>query len=314
MVASRRILIVGGAGFIGSHLARRCVAEGHIVHVIARPTSDMSRLSDLGSSVTRHRVLLPDAAVVRACLVEARPTHIFYLAGDTSARHDPSRSQALQSVGGLTDLLTLIDVAAQAAAPPRFFLRAGSIAEYGAEAIPFRETQRERPLTGYAAGLVAGTHYAQTLAPHLPFPLVTARLALIYGPGQADDFLVPSLISALGDGRSVVVERPLDRRDVLHVFDVVDALAALADADSPSGRTINIGSGTTIGVGELAETIATLMGADPSLIQRRAQSDPVTLLLDTRRLAEATGWASRISLNEGLDALIAATSPRTVAA
>lgn len=307
-------MIVGGTGFIGSHLARRCVAEGHIVHVIARPTSDMSRLLDLGSSVTRHRFLLSDPAAVRACLAEARPTHVFYLAGDTGTRHDPSCSQALQSVHGLTDLLTLIDVAVQATVPPRFFLRAGSIAEYGAEAVPFRETQRERPLTGYAAGLVAGTHYAQALATRLPFPLVTARLSLVYGPGQADDFLVPSLIAALGNGRSVIIERPRDRRDILHVFDVVDALVALADADSPSGRTINIGSGTTIGVGELAEIIATLVGADPSLIQRRPQSDPVTLLLDTRRLFEATGWASRISLNEGLDALIAATLRRTVAA
>ncbi len=300
---SRRILITGGAGFVGSHLARRCVSEGHEVHVLLRPTSDAARLGDMLPTIGVHRLALGDRAALRACLDEVRPTNIYHLAYGTGLRHDRSLAGAGASLRNLSDLLALVGEAAASAHPPAFFLRTGSIAEYGEAPIPFREDQREQPITGYAAAIVAGTHYAGAIAPALPFPLVTARLALVYGMGQAADFLVPGLVLASLKRQPFTIQRPLDRRDLIHVDDAVDALNRLSGSSLSGGEIVNIGSGKTIGVAELAERIARLAGCDTAHIRRMPQTDPVTLQLCVDR-ATSLGWTPRVGLEEGLDALI----------
>jgi nucleoside-diphosphate-sugar epimerase len=300
----RRVLITGAAGFVGSHLARHCVGKGDDVHVLIRPATDPARLGDILPAIRVHRLAIGDRTALGACLDDARPTHIFHLAYGTARRHDRSLASAEASVADLADLLTLVELAVAAAEPPRCFLRTGSIAEYGEIATPFHEDQREQPTTGYAAAIVAGTHYADAVAPSLPFPIVTARLALVYGAGQAEDFLVPGLVSACLARRSFTIRRPLDRRDLIHVDDAVEALCGLADARMTGSQIVNIGSGDTIGVGELAERIAGLVGTETSFINRMAQVDPVTLGLSTDRMKALTGWSPRVGLDEGLGALI----------
>lgn len=300
----RRVLITGAAGFVGSHLTRRCVEEEQEVHALLRPETDAERLRDMLPAIRVHRLAIGDRGALRACLDEARPTHIYHLGCSTARRHDRSLSGAATFVGDLADLLALVEEAAVSSPPPRFFLRTGSIAEYGETRTPFREEQREQPSTGYAAAIVAGTHYAGAVAPALPFPLVTARLALVYGVGQAADFLVPGLVSACLSRRPFTIRRPLDRRDLIHVEDAVDALSCLPEAAMEGGTIVNIGSGETIGVGELAERIGRLAGAGTDHILRTSQADPVALYLATDRMKALTGWSPRIGLDEGLAALI----------
>ena len=299
-----RILIIGGAGFIGSHLVRRCLFDEHEVHVVLRPSSDISRLNEVLASATVHRLSLLDVDAVRACVDTVQPSHIFYLAGSTGRRHDDGFTQVGSSLDEPMGLLTLVEVAAAAEIPPRCFVRTGSIAEYGVESIPFRETQREYPTNVYAAAIVAGTHYSQAIASRLPFPLITARLSLVYGTGQANDFLVPSLIAACVEGKQISLKRPRDRRDFVHVTDVVEALCRLAVTDIGSD-IINIGSGEAVSVAELAIMVATLANADPDLVHAQPHDDPVTLQLCVERAKTLIGWNARIGLGDGIAALIA---------
>jgi nucleoside-diphosphate-sugar epimerase len=298
-----RVLVVGGAGFVGAHLVRRCIAEGHHVDVVARPSSDISRLTAVLTSIGLHRLSLLDAAAVSHCLSETRPTHIFYLVGATKRRHEPGVSQA--ALEEATGFLTLVQEAAKVTGRIRCFVRTGSIAEYGVARVPFQEGQREHPDNGYAAAIVAGTYYAQALAPQLPFPLITARLALVYGPGQAPDFLVPSLVASCTSGTSIKLRRPLDRRDLIHVSDAADALYRMGTAGLPGGEIVNVGSGEAVGVAELAAMVAALAGADPNLVQCSAQSDPVTLQLSSARVEQLIGWRPRIDIASGIKGLIA---------
>jgi len=298
-----RILIIGGAGFIGSHLVRRCLIDEHEVHVLLRPSTDTSRLDGTLAPAVVHRLSLVDADAVRACLRTVEPSHIFYLAGNTDRRHDDGLARACSSLDEPMGLLTLVEAAAAAEVPPRCLVRTGSIAEYGTAAIPFRETQRERPTNVYAAAIAAGTHYAQAIAPRLPFPLITARLGLVYGSGQAADFLVPSLISACVEGRAITLRRPRDRRDLVHVSDVVEALCRLAVSDVGSD-IINIGSGEAISVAELAVMVATLAKADPALVHAEPHDHAVTLQLCVERAIALIGWKPRVGLGDGIAALI----------
>ena len=116
------------------------------------------------TTIRVHRLAIGDHAALRACLDEARPTHVFHLAYGTARRHDGSLASAEASVGDLADLLGLMEAVAASPEPSRCFLRTGSIAEYGEAATPFHEDQHEQPTNGYAAAIVAGTHYAGAMA------------------------------------------------------------------------------------------------------------------------------------------------------
>ena len=96
--------------------------------------------------------------------------------------------------------MVLLAKASDAQHPPDRIVRAGSVSEYGSAPTPHREETREQPETVYAAGLVAAAHYVGALQSRLPFPVVTARLSLIYGPRQSTEYLVPYLITSCLDG------------------------------------------------------------------------------------------------------------------
>lgn len=299
MMAGRRILIVGGTGFIGAHLVRRCVAEGHEVHVLARPTSDVGRLAELAAEVTLHRAAPADIPAMAAALQTAGPEWIFSLVGNTAQRHGRGFGQVSSCLEGVADVMNLIEAVSRCREVPSVFVRTGSIAEYGAAPVPYREDQRERPVTVYGAALAACTHFASMIAPTLPFPIVTARLALIYGEGQSGDFLVPSLIEAAVFDRALPLDHPADRRDLLHVSDAVEALIRIAAQPPAAGTIVNVGSGRAVAVRDLAERVVRI-SQSASPIECGAQAAGVEHRLDIGCLVEGWGWQPSIDLDEGL--------------
>lgn len=311
----RRILIVGGSGFVGAHLARRCVAGGHDVHVLARPGGDAPRLASLGDTIAIHRVVSNDPAAIMGCLDRLAPEWIFDLTGNTASRHGAGVADLVDATDGIRRLTTLIQAASLCRQPPLVFIRTGSIAEYGAGPLPYREHQREQPVTAYGAGLAAGTHLAGMIAPSLRFPLSTARLALVYGSGQDSSFLIPSLIEAVLSGQPFRMRRPEDRRDVLHVSDVVEALVRLAEEPPAPGAIVNIGSDTAISVDDIAALVARVAAIRPRW-NRDEQLEMIEHRMSIERILAGWGWVPKMTLNRGIAAAIAEcrVSAETVAA
>ena len=311
----RRVLIVGGSGFVGAHLARRCIAGGHDVHVLARPGGDAPRLAPLGDTITIHRVVSNDPAAIMACLDRLAPEWIFDLTGNTASRHSAGVADLVDAADSIRRLTTLIQAASLCRQPPLAFIRTGSIAEYGAGPVPYREHQREQPVTAYGAGLVAGTHLAGMIAPSLRFPLSTARLALIYGSGQDPSFLIPSLIEAVLSSQQFRMRRPEDRRDVLHVSDVVDALVRLAEEPPAAGAIVNIGSDTSISVNDIAALVGRIAEVRPRW-NRDEQLEMTEHRMSVDRIRAGWGWVPKMTMTRGIAATIAdrRVSAMTVAA
>jgi nucleoside-diphosphate-sugar epimerase len=243
------------------------------------------------------------------CCRRAQPETIFHLAGDTSGRrfhgdwHDIERALQVNFQG----TLNMVRAAVLSAAPVRNFIRTGGLEEYGAGSTPFTEDQRERPRSPYSASQVAVTHFCQMLQPQLPFDVVTLRPALVCGPAQSTDFLIPGLIDALLRGKRFATTNGEQMRDLLYVDDVVAALRAAGQAHDLKGAIINICSGREHRIRDVVAWIATALDAT-SLVDFGAaperDGDLVHLRGDTAQAQRLLGWRAVVSVHDGLSRTI----------
>ncbi|QVM83143.1 NAD-dependent epimerase/dehydratase family protein [Novosphingobium decolorationis] len=301
--------VTGAAGFVGAHLVRSLLERGAQVHALVRPSTRLERLAPVLDRITLHRIDLSDRTALEACLKEVSPTHVYHLAADTRPRA-ASPIEAVDSAihSSLTTTLPLVEALAGLPVPPRIVVRAGTLAEYGPTDVPSREDGPVRPATPYGAGMLALTAALDVLAASLPFPVVTARLALCYGPSQSRAFLLAEAIDAFLDERPITLSAPDDRRDLMHVEDAVAGLMRIADIVPANCPVINIGSGHAPRMADVLETLRALIGAPADFVRldSGASRRPVTELRTCPELAwHRLGWRCAIGLEEGLVQTIA---------
>jgi nucleoside-diphosphate-sugar epimerase len=302
-VAMSSVLVTGAGGFIGSHVVRRLLADGHEVHALLRKGARAERLQGL-DGLHRWTGDLGDVAALEACFKGSRPERVFHCAGVSRARHmkgwQPVREAQRVNVEGLINLL---EAASASAAPIRSLVRLGGLEEYGSGPAPFVETQREAPRSAYSASQVAGTHLLQALQPTLPFAAVTLRPALTYGPGQSTDFMIPALIEALLAGRPFPLTEGRQRRDLLHIDDLVTAMLAASSTGGLAGEVINVATGRARQIRTVARAIGRMTGR-AHLLQFGAvperPNDIVDLRGDASKAERLLGWRPTAPLARGL--------------
>ena len=298
-----RVLITGGAGFIGSHLAASHLDSGDEVHLIVRPEG-ASRADRIHPGAMVHAVDLKDLAQVRACFVRTGPTILYHLASDTGRGPGiPDPAEWPMMTYDLHHLLTLLTAAAESPGL-RIMIRAGSIAEYGNRPTPSPETRREHPRTVYTAAMVAGAHYCAMLQPRLAFPVLTARFALAYGPGQSEEFLLPALLHRCLSDKTTTIHQPDNRRDMVFIDDIVAGLRAMAQSDLPGGTIINLSSGHARKVREIVELVLRVTGTPADRVSMETTERPgarVDTVCGVPDLAALNlGWRARTSLEDGI--------------
>ncbi|WP_203423945.1 NAD(P)-dependent oxidoreductase [Sinorhizobium sp. BG8] len=299
-----RVLITGGAGFIGSHLVGACLAAGDEVHVIARKETGGERLRQYGDAFVLHSFDLVSELDLKRCIAEVEPERIFHLAARPRRKPDADLGDVKDGFREqFQALLGLLAAAAQARRPPRIVIRTGSLAEYGVAPAPYLEDGREQPVNAYGAELTAAAHLVAGLQSRMPFPVVTARLALVYGAWQSTEYFLPWLIRQCLAGKPSLVRHPEDRRDLLYVDDVVEGLVRLSMAPFPVPPLINIATGIAPPMRDLARLVLKLTGADPRLItyDESGQSSGIPDFRASPELARKTlNWVASTPFEEGL--------------
>ena len=223
-LTGKRVLVTGATGFLGSHLSARLVRERAEVHALVRPGSDRSRLALIAGEIRFWEGDVADPASLVRALAGGAPNAVFHLAADTGVRRLGEGWDGLErSIRvNLQGTMAVIRAALEAAHPVARIIRVGGLEEYGDGPTPYLETQREQPISPYSASQVAGTHYAEMVQRGTDVPIVTLRPALIYGPGQSSDFLIPSLILSCLRNEDFDLTSGTQHRDLLHVDDFVD--------------------------------------------------------------------------------------------
>ena len=249
-----RTLITGGAGFIGSALANRLVAEGHTVLVLDDLTAGDARQLDPAVLLTRGDVrdvpklwsLLQQVDCVYHLAARVRvPESIYY-----------PRDYNEVNVGG-----TVAVMEAMRDTGVRRVVFASSAALYGEQAQqPIKESQAPSPNSPYGVSKIAAEYYVSTLGALYEIETVSLRIFNAYGPGQdlppSYPPVIPQLLRQAQTGGSLVIFGDgTQTRDFVYVQDVVDGLLLAATVEGANRAVINIGSGQGICINELAELV-----------------------------------------------------------
>jgi UDP-glucose 4-epimerase len=294
-----RVLVTGGAGFIGSHLADALVARGDEVAVV----DDMSagrpgRVADVAAV---HKLSVTDATALAAVTAEFGPHLICHLAARVDVRasvSDPADDAEVNVIGTVNVLEAARSVGARV-----LFGSTGAVI-YGRDApIPSLEDVLPLPESPYGVAKNCAEQYVELYNRLHGTSHVVLRFANVYGPRQdpAGQVGVVSIFCAraLAGQRPVIYGDGHQTRDFVYVADAVGAYLAAADRGRPG--TWNIGSGIEVSVLELAGVISEVAGRplEPELAPAR----PGELrrgALASERARRDLGWAPTMSLTEGV--------------
>lgn len=278
-----RVLVTGSAGFIGFHLTRRLLAEGHEVlgYDGMTPYYDVrlkeARLALLAGEAQFSQVtgMLEDKDAVAKAVAGFRPEVVFHLAAQAGVRHSIDHPDLFVSanVAGTLNLLEAL-----ADAPPRHLLVASSSSVYGGNTrMPFVETDRtDFPVSVYAATKAATEALTHAYASLHALPVTCLRFFTVYGPWGRPDMALFKFAEA------IAVDRPIDvygngemKRDFTYVGDLIEAMVRLievapvmgepvgsTDSLSPVApwRVVNIAQGAPIDLGTFIDAIEAAMG------------------------------------------------------
>lgn len=299
-----KVLITGGAGFIGSHTARRFLELGWHVGVLDNfndfysPEAKRQNLN--GLPVELFTTDLRDSAAVEAAMGRSWDLviHLAAKAGVRPSIEDP-RSYLEVNVTGTLNVLE----AARKAGIGKLIFASSSSVYGGCQSVPSRESQ-PLPATRspYAATKLAGEHLCSNYAHLHGIQCVCLRFFTVYGPRQRPDLAIRKFASAILDGRPITVYGDgSSRRDYTFIDDIVSGIQAAADLSGPQFSVFNLGGGHPVSLRELITALEERLGRRATLKHMPIEpADPHETWADISATTEALGYSPRTGLREGL--------------
>jgi GDP-4-dehydro-6-deoxy-D-mannose reductase len=315
---SQRVLITGGAGFVGQWLCRRLLEHGHTVFAgtLDGPPQKSMLSSREHTSVSWVPLDVASEQSLRAAIATSAPDWVVHLAGIAfapEANASPVRAFEINALGALR---LLAELHASHGTQPRVLI-VGSAEEYGAQdatAYPIGESAPLRPLTPYAAAKAAQEMIALQMHRSTGMHVLCTRSFNHSGVGHGDSYLLPTLVRRVRElprtGGTLRIGNGDVLRDYTHVADVVDAYLLLLEKGIP-GEVYNVCSGHGVRVRELADRVLRRTGVTASITTDEQLLRPIDvpiLVGDNSKLCAATGWSPSRSIDDIIDDLIHAAA------
>ena len=308
-----KYLVTGGAGFIGSHLAKALLAKGNDVVVLDNLSTGRREKVPKGARLVVGDIL--DSALVQKLM--AGVDGCFHLAAIASVQRSVEDWSGTHRVN-LTGTINLLDAARAARIP---VIYASSAAVYGDQTrFPIVEDAAKVPATAYGADKLGCELHAAVAGATFGAPTAGFRFFNVYGPGQdphspysgvisifAERLARNQPITIFGDGRQV--------RDFVHVSDVVRHLIAALDVAAPSAPVFNVCTGRPTSIEQLARLMHGLLGSRSEIVMAPARAGDIRVSLGSpRRATDALGISADCQIEEGLGWLVAESAKIPLAA
>jgi NAD dependent epimerase/dehydratase len=302
----KKVLVTGAGGFIGSHLAEKLVRLGAsvraMVHYNALGSHGWLDHSDLAGEMELLAGDICDRDSARAA-VEGREV-IFHLAALIAIPYS-YRNPASYVRTNVEGTLNMLQAVRDASVVERFVHTSTSEVYGTAQTVPISERHPLRGQSPYSASKIGADKIVEAFHDSFDVPAVTVRPFNTFGPRQSARAIIPTIIGQCLTGDVVRVGNTAPRRDLNFVSNTVDGFIAAAAAPGAAGKTIQLGTGRDISVGELVNLIALIVGrrfrivTDPERM-RPEKSEVMRLIADYSLAKDTLGWEPRVALEEGL--------------
>ncbi|MBI1795512.1 MAG: NAD-dependent epimerase/dehydratase family protein [Candidatus Eisenbacteria bacterium] len=296
-----RILVTGGAGFIGSHVADRFVSLGHEVAVLDDLSTGFREF--VPAKARFYHVDIRDSAAVEACVAEFRPEIVDHHAAQIDVRRsvaDPRHDAAINILGGLALLESCTRHGVR-----KFVYASTGGALYGeGRTLPATEAHPINPEAPYGVSKHTLEHYLYMWKLLHRLDYTVLRYPNVYGPRQNPHG--EAGVNAIFIGLMLEGKRPRifgtgeQVRDYLYVGDVVDANERALSRGS--GEMFNIGTGVGTSVKQVFEALREIIGfADEPIFEAARPGEVQRIYLDASRAREVLGWSPSVTFREGLE-------------
>ncbi len=295
-----KILVTGGAGFIGSNLADRFIAEGHEVAIIDNLVT--GRRSNINPGASFHEVSITDAAAVAAVFAQERPEAVSHHAAQMDVRRSVREPQS----DAETNIIGTINVieAGRAAGTRKFIFASSGGAIYGdAETVPTPEDAPLQPMSHYGTSKRAGELYLGLYGRLYDLGWTVLRYANVYGPRQnphGEAGVNAIFANMMLRGETPTIFGKGDKtRDYVFVGDVVEANGrALTLGD---GEIFNIGTGVETADQEVYDAVAAAVGYEqPANYGEERAGDVRRSCVDPSKARAILGWQPTVEFREGV--------------
>jgi UDP-glucuronate 4-epimerase len=306
-----RILVTGGAGFIGSHLVEKLLASGHEVAIIDDfndfydPQIKHANIAGFAKDVAIHHIDLRDGASVRNVFQREKFETIAHLAARAGVRPSIEHPQ-LYCDTNVSGTLHLLD-AARVTGVERFIFASSSSVYGSSKTVPFSEGQHlTQTLSPYAATKIAAEFLCSTYAHLYPMRVVSLRYFTVYGPRQRPDLAIHQFtrriyagepIEQFGDGTT--------RRDYTFIDDVIQGTMAALKYDGPRFDIFNLGESETIQLKDLISAIENALRKKAKINPLPEQPGDMPLTCaDISKARELLGYNPTTRFSDGLPRFI----------
>jgi len=309
-----RILVTGGAGFIGGHLAEAFAGDGHDVVVLDNfdPYYD-TRIKEHNVETARAAAAesdgsyelvdgdVRDADTVADLVADA--DYVYHQAAQAGVRTDFSpRKYDEVNVDGTLNVLN----AAREHGVERLVF-ASSSAVYGKPRyLPYDEDHLTTPVSAYGASKLAGERYAMVYAERFDLPVVALRYFTVYGPRMRPNMAISNFVSrCINDEPPVIYGDGTQTRDMTYVADILAANRTLLSTDAADGEVMNVGSTDNIEIETLAEEIRDQLAPDLDLEYTDVfEADAEHSHANVEKATELIGYEPSYTIREGVSEFI----------
>jgi len=300
----RRVLVTGGAGFVGSALVRRLIESGARVTVLDDLFTGRRDAIPTGAEFIEGSVT--DEPLVRDLV--KRNTLVFHLAArNIIASTANPRDDFSTNIGGTLNVL----LAARDFNTERVVYTSSASVYGNPRSIPINEDDRLVPLTPYAVSKLAGEHYCVAFYESYGLPVAVVRYSNVYGPYQRPENpycgVVSKFLIAANSGQRLCIHGDGGQtRDFTFVEDAVDATLLAATHPRAEGEVFNVGTGVETSVNDMAAAIGRACGREVVVdhIDRRDIDNIRRRVVNIEKIRHMLRWSPQTTLDRGLEATV----------
>ena len=305
MENGKRVLITGGAGFIGSALSAHLQQEGYEVHVLDDLSFGLRHLAGV-PDVRFHRVDIRDRGAVMRAMQAVAPARVLHLAAIhfiPYCNQNPVAAAEINIVG----TINVLDACEQAGTVEQVFV-ASTAAVYPIADGAMGEDHATGPMDIYGITKLAAEKLVSEFHLRTGITSIIGRFFNAFGPNETNPHLIPEIQRQVLEGARTLRLGNLDpKRDFIHTEDMSRAMAALLRTCTSGGEVFNIGRGIEYSVREIVEAFERQLG-EPLMIEvdpaRVRMVERMHLLADVSKLKRVTGWEPRWGIDEGVATLL----------